>query len=147
MLFEADYAKNYDSILYQSLHTTECTLVLAISNHWFEMSGLSKVRSKKPLLQILLHENVEKNISQLFVSRQATLLLWQWSTPLDWDAGTFRIPVFFLGCLPSLLVQQRLDRTTKQPPRSCTLPFGWCFELDQRRAHSPLETEGRCAES
>ena len=30
-------------------------LAMAISNHWFEMSGPSKARNKKPLLQVLLH--------------------------------------------------------------------------------------------
>ena len=92
-------------------YKTENMFVLAISNHWFEMSGPSKARNKKPSLQVLLHQNATMNFSP-FVGRQATLLPWQWSRPIKGDAikiGLFR--AFCLGLW--LLVRRRLDWTTK----------------------------------
>ena len=43
-------------------YKTENMFVLAISNHWFEMSWSSKERNK-PSLQVLLHQNATMNFS------------------------------------------------------------------------------------
>ena len=59
-------------------YKTENKFVLAISNQWFEMSGPSKARNKKPSLQVLLHQNATMNFSPfLSVARQLALAMIQ----------------------------------------------------------------------